>query len=441
MNIKRPQVAFVLAAVGLSMLLAHQPAGARERTITLVAAGDINLNRHREQVHEDGVMLWGKLVPFADQLKGIADYIDGDINFCNLETTVMDHNKIPPSDKTYNFRTHPNAVRHLQKIGFNVMAIANNHMIDYGEEGITETLKWLDKLGKEKPLWYAGAGENIDKASDIAIFEVKGVRIAFGAVSISKAAGKKTWGVASVHNAKPVLEKLKNAKADIKILSMHAGTEKDSKPVGIQFQVARSAIEQYDVDIVLGHHAHVPQGVEYYKGGIIFYGLGNFSMRGARNMGAAEFRNVRDFGILGKVVMKVDDGKVTFVKVEVLPVYDMHSNVHPFEKDDSAKTRIESVNLLSSPKYLGPGKQGLVFAFRKGRGVVEFNDKGEPIIPEDAAAIGVGGQSSDSKPADDKKKDEAIKDKKKEKDKEIKKKDKKKSKKKKKDKKKRTSTK
>lgn len=425
----RTKRGFALAAVVVLSGLLGSELLAKERVVTLVAVGDVNLNRHREVVKPDGIVLWGKIVPFEEPLHRIAEYIDGDINFCNLETTVMDRNDIPPADKTYNFRTHPNAVRALLKVGFNLMTLANNHIIDYGEEGIRETLKWMAALKKEARkgrLWYAGVGLNAEEASEPVLFKVKGVRFAFVGVSISKAAGKNSYGVASVHNPTRALEKLKAADADVRILSMHAGEETVSKPAAVQFKVAREAIEKYDVDIVIGHHAHVPQGVEFYKGGLIFFGLGNFSMRGAANMGQAKYRNVRDFGLLMKVEMVWDTEakKLTFRRVDALPVYDMHSGVHAFSKEEDAKARVASLNELSAPALLGKGSGGLLFEFHGGRGVAKFSE-GKPVAWAADATQGTlatkevsdkeAGVKKDDKKDDKKKAVEKKKDKKKEK--------------------------
>jgi poly-gamma-glutamate capsule biosynthesis protein CapA/YwtB (metallophosphatase superfamily) len=381
---------FRIASVLLLLGLAHSTANAREIPISLVAVGDVNLNRTRVDVRPDGMYLWGKVVPFDKPLKKIKKFINGDVNFCNLETTVMDRNDVKVSDKAYNFKCHPNAVRQLQKIGFNLFSIANNHVKDYGKQGYVETRKWLDKLGKEKPLHYAGAGQNIAEASQPAIFKVQGVKVAFGAVSISTRAKKNRAGVASVYTPEPALKALREAKADIRILSMHAGKEKDSKPVGQQLHVARLAIAKYDVDIVIGHHAHVVQGIERYKDGLIMYGLGNFSMRGARNMGSVkEFRNERDFGLLAriKLIWNTRKKKLKFHKMTVLPVYDMHSGVHPFAKAAQAKRRVESVNKFSGKKYLGRKSNGLHFEFKDGVGVHRF---GKTSAPDEGKGKGEG---------------------------------------------------
>jgi poly-gamma-glutamate synthesis protein (capsule biosynthesis protein) len=161
---------------------------------------------------------------------------------------------------------------------------------------------------------------------------------------------------------------------------MHAGDEKESKPVAVQTRVARSAVDKYDVDIVFGHHAHVVQGIERRGDGIIFYGLGNFAMRGARNMGSGgEFKGERDFGLLVKLDFGFNKKRKKFKlhRLEVLPVYDMHSGPHPFAKEAEARIRVESVNRFSTPKYLGKGSKGVELGFEDGWGVIDFG-KADP---------------------------------------------------------------
>jgi poly-gamma-glutamate synthesis protein (capsule biosynthesis protein) len=328
----------------------------------------------------------------------------------------MDRNDIPPADKEYNFKTHPNGVRAMMKAGFNLFSIANNHIIDYGEEGIRETLKWLTALGEEGTLHFAGAGKNLEEANTPAVFTVKGVKVAFAAVGMSGHAGKKSAGTASAYAAEPVLRKLKESGADIRILSVHAGKETESQPNSVQLSLARTAVADYGVQIVIGHHAHVVQGIEWYKGGLIFYGMGNFSMRGARNMGSVpDFHPERDFGLLAKVHMVWDDEKkqLTFKKLEAIPVYDMHSGPHPFAKEDDARARIDALNRLSGSGYLGKGHDTVRLRFVEGKGEFRFAD--EP--PADQAAPAEEKKDAGKKDAAKKDGKKAEKDKKKGKDK------------------------
>jgi len=392
----------------MSSVILLLPVGARAERIpiTLTAVGDVNLNRHRQEVREDGVFLWGKVQPFAEPFEAVARYIKGDLRFCNLETAVTDRNDIPHVDKEYNFRCHPNAVRAIQKIGFNLMSIANNHIKDYGAEGIEETRTWLAALADERPLYFAGAGKNLEQASEPTVFKVKGVRVAFAAVSLSSnPAGPKAAGAASIYKPEVTLRKLKEAHADIRILSMHAGQEKESRPVAVQTRVARMAVDDYDVDVVLGHHAHVVQGIEHRGDAMIFYGLGNFCMRGARNMGSVpEFAGKRDFGILVRLKMywDTDAKKVVLGRLWVLPVFDMHSGPHPLP-DEKASARIDALNVLSSDAYLGRGKGGLRLVFKNGRGFHDFLNPAPAVQEQETKKEPAKKIKSDKKKKDKKK--------------------------------------
>jgi hypothetical protein len=359
----------------LLSLIATPRLEAREIDLTVVAVGDIGLNRTRVDVHPDGMDLWGKKVPFDKMTKRIDELIDGDINFCNLETVVTDRNDLPTTEKAYNFRTHPNAVKLLVKTGFNLMSIANNHVHDYGAEGISETRKWLTKISEKRRLHFAGAGKDADEAAAPAIFEVKGVRIAFAAVSIGTRATSKRSGVISTHKPDAALEALKKAKADIRILSMHAGKERKLEPVAYQKNLARRAVKDFGVDLVIGHHPHVVQGIERYGDGLILYSLGNFALRGARNMGSVkELKGKGDWGLLVKLGLRWNTRKerLTFRTIEALPVYDMHSGPHVFSRDDDAAARIKVLNGLSAA--FAKKDPAVAFSETKGRFLHTFAD-------------------------------------------------------------------
>jgi len=364
-------------AVPALLLLAPACADAKKVSITLVAVGDVGFNRHSKKVYPDGMLLWGKKkAPFKALFKDktVRKYITGDIRFCNLETVITKSNDILPDSKKYNFRSHPNAIPVLQRAGrgFNLLSIANNHIHDFGAVGIAHTPKWLrhyNKKGKRR-LWFAGAGKNLHQASRATVMKIRGgVRVAFAAVSIGRTvANPKKAGAAPTHRPNALVA-LKKARADIRILSMHAGTERALKPVGYQRSLAHRAIKNYKVDIVIGHHPHVVQGIERFRGGVIFYSLGNFALRGARDMGKIKkLKGKGDYGLLVKLVMSYDKRrkKLRFKVLEALPVYDMHSGPHPFKKQEQAWARVKYLNTQSAvlPKKKNPKVE---FVKSKGR--------------------------------------------------------------------------
>lgn len=361
----------------LVLLLFTFPTTARD--IRIIAVGDVGLNRSRVRVHTDGANVFGKMVPWKAFTKGFRGLLRGDIKFMNLETVVTDRNDLSPRSKAYNFRTHPNGVVELLRAGFNLVSLANNHAFDFGPTGIRETLKHFSRLKRRHRLNFAGAGKDLAAATKPVIFKVQGRRFAFSAVGIGSGAGarRNRPGIAHISQWKRVLQRLKRAKADFKILSVHIGRERDNRPLALQLRIFRSAIQDYGVNLVLGHHAHVVQGVEAYRGGLILYGLGNFMLRGARNMGSlGVLRNTKDFGLLANIRIRWNPKRrrFQFVSIKAIPVYDMHSGAHPFKSVADAHRRIDTLNAISRSSYLnhylrgGPKVRGRGLVFRKVKG-------------------------------------------------------------------------
>ncbi len=374
---------FTATALALALLVTPLPA--RATSITLVAVGDVGMNLSSKKVYADGVKMWGKKrVPFKKlfQNKKIRKFINGQIRFLNLETVITRRNDIAPETKKYNFRTHPNALKAMfaARWNFNLFSIANNHMRDYGKEGIADTRKWLTyyKKRRKRGLWFAGAGKDITQASRATMMTVRGgVKVAFAAVSIGPVATDKRAGVAPTYRAH-ALKNLKKKRAHIRILSMHAGNERALKPVGYQRSLAHRAIDKYKVDIVIGHHPHVVQGIERYNGGIILYSLGNFALRGARDMGKVkELRGKGDYGLAVKLVMDYSKrrGRLRFKILQALPVYDMHSGPHPFKKPEQSCARIKVLNKLSARLARKKNPRVVLTCNKAGEGLHYFKKK------------------------------------------------------------------
>lgn len=140
--------------------------------------------------------------------------------------------------------------------------ISNNHIYDYLEMGFQETIKTLEK----GDILYCGEGKT-------AFYETKGVTVA--------CIGYTGWNTS---NKKKISLDIKNAreKADLLILSFHWGAERSNYPDSTQKELGRFCIDE-GADIVVGHHPHVIQGIEYYRGKYIVYSLGNFCFGGNRN--------------------------------------------------------------------------------------------------------------------------------------------------------------
>jgi hypothetical protein len=209
--------------------------------------------------------------------KEVKDYLQKpDFTIGNLETPITDRGTI--LKKEYNYRSPPLALPALAEAGLDIVNLANNHVMDYGTEGLLDTLDHLEKTG----IQHIGAGHDAAEAFKPVIVEKKGMKIAFLGFSrvvpdTSWKAGVKHPGVADTYDYKaPVLaiEKAR-AQADLVVVITHWGLERTDTPVAYQTELAHRFIDA-GADLIIGGHPHVLQGFETYKGKWIAYSLGNF---------------------------------------------------------------------------------------------------------------------------------------------------------------------
>lgn len=238
--------------------------------VSLIAVGDISYSRGVEQkVRQQNDINY----PFLK----IKDYIQGaDLAFGNLESPITPGQKIPDFEMI--FRSNPGTEQALKQAGFSIMSLANNHTPNFGEKGLEDTFGYLQDAG----LQYVGAGMNTQEASQPIYMEKNGIKFAFLAyndpdvVPATYEASKNHAGTAFMRIDKmSAAVKEAKQKADFVIVSMHSGVEYADKPNNSQIQFAHAAIDA-GADLIIGHHPHVVQPIEKYKGKYIFYSLGNF---------------------------------------------------------------------------------------------------------------------------------------------------------------------
>ncbi|MFH1780579.1 MAG: CapA family protein [Candidatus Nealsonbacteria bacterium] len=238
--------------------------------VSLVAVGDISYSRGVERIV-------GKQEDINYPFLKIRDFLQSsDLVFGNLETPITQGREI--SDFEMIFRSNPGIEQALKQNGFSVLSLANNHTLNFGEEGLKDTFNYLTKAG----IKYVGAGNNEQEAYGPVYIEEKGIKFAFFAyndidvVPVSYEAGEARAGTAFMRIEK-MAEAVKEAKqkADVIIVSMHAGIEYVGEPNESQVNFAHAAIDA-GADLIIGHHPHVVQTMEKYRGKYIFYSLGNF---------------------------------------------------------------------------------------------------------------------------------------------------------------------
>ncbi|WP_298432165.1 CapA family protein [Geobacter sp.] len=234
----------------------------------------------------------------------------GDIAMGNLEAPLTLRGR-EYRDKTYRFRASPAAAAALKRAGFSVLTLANNHMMDYGDEGLRDTLATLFRHG----IAHTGAGGSLAEARREAVVEVRGKRVAFLAYSLTFPAefyaGADRAGTAPGY-ASLVREDIGRVKAeaDYVVVAFHWGAERAEFPKRYQTETARLAIDA-GADAVIGHHPHVLQGIEFYRGKPILYSLGNFAF-GSRSTAA-------DRSVMARLTLS-DDG----CTVELIPLNVLH---------------------------------------------------------------------------------------------------------------------
>lgn len=186
-----------------------------------------------------------------------------DLSIINLEGTFTDSDQ--RQDKTFAFKADPEYVSILTGGSIEAANLANNHSRDYGEESYTDTVEALDGAG------IASFGyERVD------LLEIKGVKVGLtGIYELAEHLDKQ-------QEVRENIAALKEAGAQVIIVNFHWGLEKEYVPNDIQKTLAHLAIDE-GADLVVGHHPHVLQGIERYKGKYIAYSLGNFSFGGNSN--------------------------------------------------------------------------------------------------------------------------------------------------------------
>lgn len=209
--------------------------------------------------------------------KYVKSYLEkADIAVANLETPVT--TKGEAQKKEYVYRSSPFALPEMKKAGIDLVNLANNHSMDYGQEGLIDTLTLLDEQG----IKHVGAGMNSAEAYSHVLLEQNGIKIAFLGFSrvvpeTSWYAGKSKPGIAETYSTKLPTEAIAKARgeADLVVVILHWGEERKDRPAKIQTDLAHQYIDE-GADLVIASHPHVLQGLEQYKGKWIAYSLGNF---------------------------------------------------------------------------------------------------------------------------------------------------------------------
>lgn len=208
-------------------------------------------------------------------LNNIIDIVKAfDYSVVNLECPVTYGGEHPIAKFGPNLQCAEKCLDALKWTGFKCLTLANNHILDYGEEGVKNTLSSCSKRGID----YVGAGNNLSEASEVLYKEINGQRLAIincceheFSIATEKSAGANP--INPIQQYYVIKEAKKNS--DFVLVVVHGGHEHYQLPSPRMQETYRFFIDA-GADAVVNHHQHCYSGYEIYKNKPIFYGLGNF---------------------------------------------------------------------------------------------------------------------------------------------------------------------
>ncbi|MEM9771176.1 MAG: CapA family protein [Cyanobacteria bacterium P01_D01_bin.73] len=258
----------ISTALEILPVTSHQAVTPADDTVTLLFGGDVTLSNYFETKIKGN---YGKT--FAK----MPEYAQADVSMVNLENPLTTASTRRPG-KSFNFKAKPESIEALTSGGVDIVTLGNNHAMDYQGKGLSETMEHLEKAG----IHAVGAGRDLTEARRPKIMEVKGQRIAYfgyyNAYWHAATNGAPGTNPRDFDAIKADMEAVRD-QVDWIVVNYHWGEENAHYPAGYQRQLAQFTID-HGADLIVGHHPHVLQGAEVYKGKAIVYSLGNFIFGG-----------------------------------------------------------------------------------------------------------------------------------------------------------------
>lgn len=258
-------------------------AGGEDGRVVLAAVGDLHFGRYDFRTSHFTPV---SAVPYPlGQVQSVLSRAH--VTFANLETPILTEPAGFRPRFHPTFRADPETARLLARAGVDVVSLANNHILDFGTAGVAATRSHLVEAG----LIPLGAGRSVEEASRPVVIRAGGMRVAF--ISLTE------WS-----NRDPISDRLccvglfardefaqrgpelvsdarRSTGADFVVVSAHWGAENQPHPEGEIREIAHALVDA-GADVVLGHHPHWVQDMEYYRHAFIAYSLGNFLFDNAK---------------------------------------------------------------------------------------------------------------------------------------------------------------
>jgi len=267
--------------------------------LTMSFTGDFTVG---ENVQHDGKSIFIKELEKQDKdihfpFRNVRDILlKDDLTMINFEGTLTTAGRNPEKrNNSFLFRADPSWVDMLPEGGVETVSLENNHVLDMGEDGLAETKRTLLSAG----ISYASEDEP-------ATFYVKGVKI--GSLAYQTFGGRHNELIQKVPGD---IQALRDQGCELVIVSYHWGAEKDYAPNDNQVRLGRATVDA-GADLVIGHHSHRINPIEYYNGKYICYSLANFSFAGNNKPD-----DMATF--IFQVRMRVKDGQATSDSFKIIP--------------------------------------------------------------------------------------------------------------------------
>ena len=239
---------------------------------------------------------------------------ESDLMIANSEFTVSNRGEAM-SGKQYTFRAKKERLSIYNDMGIDLVTLANNHVYDFGKVAFLDMIDAFVEYG----IPHIGAGHNLEEASKEYYFIVNGYKIAFlngtraEKYILTPGAGDDTPGVFRCYDPTNMIERIKEVKAnsDYVIVIMHFGKEGSHDLEKEQVESSKLYIDA-GADVIVGHHAHVLQGFEFYNNKLIAYNLGDFIFNGNKEETAIFQIELNDDGTMNyKIIPALQENKFT----------------------------------------------------------------------------------------------------------------------------------
>ena len=299
-----------------------------DKTITITFAGDVTLGGEERLASEPNsfASVYEKNGP-EYFLQNFADFFaEDDLTIVNLEGPLTSSEDMR-SGRTFNFRGETEYVQILSGSSVEIANVANNHALDFGQEGLDETAQVL-----------TSAGIGVSGFKRVYTTEVKGVKI--GSVGFTE------WA----YSEEQIVDAIKSVRddCDLLIVSVHWGEEREYEPLRSQRELGRAMVDA-GADIVIGNHSHVYGGVEKYNDKYIIYSLGNFCFGGNSNpsdKNCTIFQQTFNVGKDGTV----EDGGINIIPARVSGSNDTNDFQPYILSGEAAAKQLSKIANVSSVK-------------------------------------------------------------------------------------------